>query len=218
MRLQLAVLSLACGAAAVPAASPADGDLVSPPRSSLPLTPASAHVGNGNKILISPAPGLPSPESLGLTPSKLYDLTIEYAAEVERRNQKAGKIQKRGACNYQSPANQHPTGRNHANACAIYLQNFGTTMCVAAAGWTATMMCQGYGLPEPITYVYGISRFSPGGSSASWRQHVAHAVFWGVNNCPNIGQSSGFESLEFAWGNGDSTVETTGWGGGQVPV
>ncbi|RYP03773.1 hypothetical protein DL765_010396 [Monosporascus sp. GIB2] len=163
--LLLAILSRAL---AVPAAT----------ASPAPSEPLAEH-----EIFIQPGPGLPSQESLGLSPATLYNLTIAYDAEVARRGV---LLEKRDPmCHYNMYMNV--AGRNHANACAIYLHNLGTTPC-SAHSWVGgdMLMCQATGLPEPIAKVWGyMVPMSPPQTVTSWCQHVAHAVWWGVTQCPD---------------------------------
>jgi hypothetical protein len=101
---------------------------------------------SANQIFIEPGPGLPSLESLGITPAELYAMTMEYSAELLARSKPVARYVDTCASatsSYHSPL----VGWHNAVACGEYLNNLGTTPCVATGGQAGTVMCQSNGYP-----------------------------------------------------------------------
>ncbi|KAJ2980575.1 hypothetical protein NQ176_g2556 [Zarea fungicola] len=136
---------------------------------------------------VIPGPGLPSLESLGLTSEQLYTMPIpkEFAAFKTSLNID-------GTC---GPEDSRYTDVNGIIACFHYLQNLGTTPCVAGEN---TRMCE-----AGDAVVIGSSI---GGGSSSYCSDVALGALWVIDHCTRPDQScAGYQAAN---GNGNLIVVT----------
>ncbi|KAK4129770.1 hypothetical protein N657DRAFT_640434 [Parathielavia appendiculata] len=200
--------------------------------------PALAHPSPGikrdapNAIHITPGPGLPTLESLGLTPEQLYKMTVDYLAEDNGTPSGPGPgLAKRWTdtchtADYQgygpdgrmiAPDGRmlRPAGLQNLAACNIYLQRLDTTRCVVGPiGGEATFMCTANSFAgEPPAYIAGWGLGSIGGYVSSYCRDVAAAVYRVGTACPYYCKSGkcGKSAVMAAQGNGDLIVEIAGY-------
>lgn len=163
---------------------------------------------SANQIFIEPGPGLPSLESLGITPAELYAMTMEYSAELLASSKPVARFVDRCTTPSSHPHSQL-AGWHNAVACGQYLDNLGTTPCVTSGGQGGVVMCKADGYPGEVSAtVRGYSIGDPSIPRQSYCRDVASAVFWVVNHCPYhcYDNKCGIGGEAAAYGNGDLTA------------
>jgi hypothetical protein len=166
-------------------------------------------------IFITPGPGMPSQESLGLDPETLYNLTTTFDVEGHLAKLKMKRDPAEVALAHLNKRfnpfciQANPGGPNNILACGLYLYRLGTTQCSVPGGGDYLTMCLAEGAGEPPAEVMGASLRQPLGVS-SYCMHVSEAVFWVYDNCPifQVNGQWGVEGHAVAWGNGDFLVRS----------
>jgi len=154
------------------------------------------------ELFIEPGPGLPSLESLGITPAQLYNLSVEHGEQVRNSEPGGGpRLGRRDDCSNDGT----PAGWNNANACAVYLNNLGTTNCGAPRD--GVTMCIGSGAAgELAAHIIGYN-VGPGNTASSWCRDVSTAVTWVLQHCNFCGNGyCGVEGEAKAYGNGNLEI------------
>jgi hypothetical protein len=178
-------------------------------------TAPEAKMPSTGEIFITGHPSLPSPESLGLTPAVLYNVTRDWLL-AGRPIPSRGSVEKRwdDDCDAAPPERPPCAGIEATFACYYYLDALGTTPCEVT--WGESYFCHA----EPIgadALDANIIGFRVGPSTSSHCRDVASAVLWSINNCYNYYWNQGLcpASGDFvggraaAWGNGDLIVEVS---------
>ncbi|KAK4444043.1 hypothetical protein QBC34DRAFT_416041 [Podospora aff. communis PSN243] len=166
---------------------------------------------------------MPSAESLGLTPAKLYDLAVNQAhlrdsgQNLSRREPpdycNPGTniyVGGNGGCIYDLPSHPppyDPAGVHHTWACAEYLKGLGTTLCVVWTG--SSLMCRASGLGEPDAFIRGYNLVPQHPFAMSWCEHVSCAVYRVYNWC-NTGHPLHRQGFSVVYGNGNFLVDVQG--------
>ena len=139
------------------------------------------------EIFITAAPGLPSQEDLGLTPEKLYNMTVDYHEGKLQLHPGASsaRLAKRLLLCRDPSQGGPPAGYNNAMACAVYLYQLADQLCTA---WPRpdngpTVMCVAGGYPgEQVATVAGRPYWVA--QAETYCANVAFAVFSILGNCP----------------------------------
>jgi hypothetical protein len=124
------------------------------------------------EVFIKPGPGLPSLESLGITPSQLYNMTREAAANRDHHRQ-----DKRWQDRCTNGFDEGPRfgGSWGIQACGIYLERLGRSNCQVRG---KAVFCSAHH-PDDNSMPSEISGWSTaGGFTSSWCEDVAAAVTW----------------------------------------
>ncbi|KAK5656673.1 hypothetical protein OQA88_4653 [Cercophora sp. LCS_1] len=185
-------------------------------------------------LVVTPGPGMPSLESLGITLADLSDdawlqanTPVTFKAIVSDRAEANDSLHNDVAVKQTSPGstrlhrrwgceNYGPFYKPSARACQAYLEALGTWPCNVGPCPSYTVMCQaGSGSQYAQVIGCGCATF-PSCSASSYCMHVAHAVGVAINNCPVNGQPDWSRyGYETAWGNGNFWVDT--WGPNCIP-
>ncbi|KAH6917841.1 hypothetical protein BKA70DRAFT_1393703 [Coprinopsis sp. MPI-PUGE-AT-0042] len=153
---------------------------------------------------VIPGPGLPSLASLNVTSAELYkaidpNVLKGHYASLGLPSTISG-LQKRGECFPISARGDI----NFAMACHNYLflqqQTMITTETAYAPG---TDLCSAANVR-----VSGWCRLGAPCPRSSWAYHVAHAIWWSIEQCNYNGNVGG---VEYAYGNGDFHVRTANY-------
>ena len=207
-RFAVFITAVAAAVAAAPAPAPAP-------------TSSAATSGTLGEIFIKPGPGMPSLESVGLTPAKLYNITMNHAhasdGKLARRapsycfpSPRISGTPETGWCNFPTSNLWNPGGMNHIWACAAYLESLGTAMCSVSPA-EDLHLCTAYGLPEPEANIWGWNRIYPEyWGASSYCEHVACAVYRVWLSCGDQGNAAIAHGFTVAYGNGDYYVEAAG--------
>ncbi|KAK5653802.1 hypothetical protein OQA88_7960 [Cercophora sp. LCS_1] len=164
------------------------------------LSPKGNLAARDEDLFVTPAPGLPSLESLGITAADLFDdewlndnapsvFNATGGSSIHRRAADCGIG---GGLLFYKPA---------ARACAAYLDQLGTTMCVAPAYPASVTMCSA-GSGTSTATVGGTGR---GGTHASWCTHVSYAAQAVIASC-GVNADWANWGFEYAWGNGNLEI------------
>lgn len=161
-------------------------------------------------VVIQPGPGLPSVESLGLTTAELIEQGRTLAQEAvslmndnyNNNTSSHSDLEKRlePTCiynGYASPENVY--------ACAGYLHNLGTNLCLGGGDGVVLCDARGHGGRNGARVIG--NTFTGKIMVSSWCSHVALAVFWMLDNCVDcVGPICGISAHAPAYGNGDFDV------------
>ncbi len=169
---------------------------------------------------IRPGPGLPSLEAVGLSKEILYNMSLEEIANPGTH------LKFRAISRIESPLLSKrfepfcipdimPAEASCAAWCILYLNNLGTTPCVATTGLPFFVQCQKSGSTGATIYGW----VAPGvykESVSSACRDVARGISWVQNNpaCYSSNKCGSFTCLggvNAAYGNGEMAVKLRAW-------
>jgi hypothetical protein len=131
---------------------------------------------------ITPGPGMPSLEAVGLSKEKLHKMSLEemanpgthVKARAISRIERSPLVGRQDIERYCLP--EHPAEESCALACILYLHSLGNTPCVASEGLPDWCVCR-----RPGTNGAAILGFSRPSVSYSCRD-IANTMSWVPNN------------------------------------